>query len=89
MSYANLTCKDCGQKFEKSYHLVLHRKKEHPHLLKKMGGAKVVSESPFEKIHRLKRELAQAIKDLDTERNQAQNRILEIDNLVAKSKEWV
>lgn len=42
--------------------------------------------SPFDRIRSAERQIAEAIKDLDAERDRLQTRLLELDNLIAKYK---
>jgi len=81
-------CKICGVDQGGAYALAKHRREAHPDQLRKSRVVVTANESAFNKLLDAKKQMIDALKGLEAERDQHQARILEIDNILAASKKW-
>ena len=86
-----LTCNICQQQFASSYALQKHRKTAHPDKIRKYKPKATEASTPkpvsaLDRIFAAKAELSQGLKDLEFERDQLSQRILELDDTIAKYK---
>ena len=85
------TCGICQQPFVNTYQLSKHRKQEHPEFIRNYNRKTqdVISGSAVDKILAAKKQIKDALADLDVERSQCQQKLLDLDNMIAKYKTLV
>jgi len=85
MSDKTFTCKICGQDQPTAYKLHLHRQSSRPDQVRTRQKLPQTL-SALDRIRNHQREIEKAIHDLEVERQTYHDKIVQIDNLVAKYK---
>ena len=84
------TCKICGQTFNGQYALGKHRRASHPTMIRQYKAR--VTESPtsaFDCIIQAEQSIRKALLQLETERQQLSEKLLRLDDTIAKYKKLV
>ena len=82
-----MKCKICGDEVTSSYFLTKHRKEKHPLEFQRYSKkARVEVGSSSEMFHQGEELIRKALREVDTERNAIQQKLLELDSIAAKYK---
>lgn len=80
-------CPRCNAGPFNAFQYTKHNKEAHPELAQKRQ-ADPSEQTPLERIRAAERVLMSAVKDLEAERDQLHQRIIEIDNRIAKYRKF-